>query len=349
MSSGRFFERNLVMRFVPTANLTPGMITTKAIYLQNTLFVGANRTLTKESIKTVQRVGIPGLYIFDEYSDFEKLNEIVNEELRYRIVSELRDFNIDQVIYLTNQIVDDVLAMGDELLIDLNELCLYDEDTYQHSVNVATLATTCGVGLGLGNEDLKNLALAGALHDIGKRAIPIEILNKEGKLTKEERLLINEHPRFGFDMLYDNNNISAYVRSAILSHHENYDGSGYPNRLKEDEIPFFGMIIHVVDVYDALIRKRSYKDDFAQQEAIEYLMGNCGIMFDLDVVQTFLNYLVVFPVGTVVTLSNGKKARVVQNRRRSILRPVVVTVEDKITMDLANDPKYFNVTILEGE
>ncbi len=106
-----------------------------------------------------------------------------------------------------------------------------------------------------------------------------------------------------------------------------------------------GMIIHVADVYDALIRKRTYKDRFLQKEAVEYLMANCGTMFDLDIVNTFLNYLVVYPVGSTVTLSTGQTARVVQNRRKAIMRPVVVTEDDKEVIDLANDRKYLNVVI----
>ncbi|MBQ6441098.1 MAG: HD-GYP domain-containing protein [Lachnospiraceae bacterium] len=215
-------------------------------------------------------------------------------------------------------IVDKVVGTGDHLMIDLQELFTYDQDTFQHSINVSVLATTCGVGLGLGNDDLENLALAGVLHDLGKRAIPKEILNKEGALTDEERHAMMQHPQCGYDMLYDNTNISAFVRSAILSHHENWDGSGYSKHLAGNDIPQFGMIIHVANVYDALIRKRTYKDKFLQKEAVEYLMANCGTMFDIDIVNTFLNYLVVYPVGSTVTLSTGQTARC----RRPCLPPL---------------------------
>ncbi len=343
------FGMGIFMKYVPVGELTPGMITTKPIYKKGVLILAANHTLKQETINAIRRSELRGLYIYDEYSSFEQLNQIVDDELRFRMVREMRDFNIDQVIYLSNQIVSSILAMGDEVLIDLNELMAYDEGTYHHSLNVSLLAASCGVGMGLGNNDLTNLALGGALHDIGKRVIPKSIIQKEGKLTEEERELIKNHPQYGYDLLYDNNNISAFVRSAILSHHENWDGSGYPKGLKQKEIPVFGMVIHVADVYDALIRKRTYKDQFAQTEAVKFLEENSGTMFDQKVVETFLHNLVIFPVGSTVTLSDGRTARVVKNRRSSVTRPVVVTEEDKTVIDLGADERYRALTIIESE
>lgn len=332
------------MRFIPTAQLEPGMITAKAIYDNSLLVTAANQTLTPKMISAVRRGRLQGLFIYDEYSDYEHLQVIVNDELRYRMVKELQDFNIDQVIYLTNQIVDSILQKKSDLLIDLNTLAIYDNSTYQHSIDVTTLATTCGVGLGLSVQNLQYLALSAALHDIGKQAIPKAILNKEENLTDEEMELMKQHPKIAYEMLYNNNNISSYVRSAILSHHENWDGSGYPNHLKGTAIPIFARIIHVADVYDALIKKRSYKEAYSYNDSIEYLMAHCSDMFDIECVKSFIKYLVVYPVGSTVILSNGKQAHVIKNRSTSVTRPVVMT-EDKTVLDLAYDLDYLSVSI----
>ncbi len=334
------------MKFVKTDFLEPGMISTKTILdKRGTLLLSANHAITRDIISAMKRAELPGVYIFDEYTQFEQLNSLVDDELRREVIKDLKDFNIDKVIFLTNKIVEDIMQSKD-LLVDLNELSIYDSDTYEHSMSVCTLATTCGVGMGLNTEQLQQLALAAMLHDVGKRNIPKEILNKPGKLTKEERELINEHPQMGYDMLYANNGISPYVRAAILSHHENYDGSGYPKGLEEDEIPLFGRIIHVADVYDALSRKRAYKDSYKQSESIEFLMAQCGIMFDLEIVETFLKYIVVYPVGCDVLLSDGRAAHVIKNRSSSIMRPVVLT-RAKHTLDLAKDPECWNITIVK--
>ncbi len=334
------------MHFVTTRKLEPGMMSTRSIYDSNgVLILASNHVLTKDTIRAIRRSKIKGLCVYDEYSDHEELTKIVDEELRHKTIESLRTFNIDQVVYLTNQIVDSILSNSD-LMFDMAALDVYDHDTYSHSVDVSILATTCGVGLGLGNRMLHDLALAGALHDIGKQAIPIEVLNKKGKLTDEEKALIEAHPQAGYDMLYSRGDISSFVRSGIITHHENWDGSGYPNGLAGEEIPLFGRVLRIADVYDALIKKRAYKAVFSHPQAVEYLIENCYSLFEVDIVRTFLKYIVVYPVGTDVKLSTGETARVIKNRSSSVLRPVVMTPEKK-TIDLARDPHYRNVVILE--
>ncbi len=334
------------MHFVASNKLEPGMMTTRSIFGENgTLILASNHVLTVDTIRAIRRTEMPGLFIYDEYSDHEELIRIVDDDLRRKAINSLRTFNIDQVIYLTNQIVDSIMSQSD-LLIDLGALDVFDHDTFSHSMDVCMLAITCGIGLGLSNKLLSDLAIAGALHDIGKQGISIEILNKVGELTSEEKTIIESHPQIGYDMLYNRADISSFVRSGILSHHENWDGSGYPFKLLADEIPLFGRILHVVDVYDALIKKRVYKAGFKHTEAIEFIMGNCDRMFDITIVETFLKYIVVYPVGTDVLLSNGQRAHVIKNRSSSVLRPVVMTPDKKI-LDLAKDPKCFNIVILE--
>ena len=333
------------MKFVRTKNLEPGMISTKSIQdSSGVLMLAANHPLTADIIQAMKRKGMSGVFIFDEFTQYEQLNSIVSDEFRMDAINALKDFNIDKVIYLTNMIVDQILSVK-ELVVEVNELSVYDQDTYDHSMNVCTLATTCGIGMGLGTEELQQLALAAMLHDVGKRNIPLEILNKAGKLNEHERAIMNEHPQMGYDLLYANNSVSAYVRAAILSHHENFDGSGYPNKLVGESIPLLARIIHVADVYDALTRKRAYKEKYMQSESLEFLMANCGSMFDTNVVQTFLKYIVVYPVGCDVVLSDGRIAHVIKNRASAVMRPVVMTW-DKVKLDLAKDPECRSITII---
>ena len=333
------------MRFVQKDKLQEDMITARSIYdYRGVLTLAANHKLTKDTIYALQRSSLRGIFVYDDFTEFEHLNDLIDDSLRHDIVSNLQDFNIDQVVYLANQIVDALLAKPD-LVVDLNALALYDNGTYQHSIDVAVMSVTCGVGSGLGNQELDYLAQAGVLHDIGKRAIPKEIIEKPGALTEEEIAIIHKHPKLGYDMLYDNRNISAHVRRAILAHHENWDGSGYPLHLSEYDIPLLARIIHVVDVYDALVKERPYKHVVQKIDAIEYLMAHCNDYFDIDVVNVFLKYLVVYPVGTDVQLSDGRIARVIKNRSSSIMRPVVMTREKQV-LDLAKDFSCLNIVII---
>jgi HD-GYP domain-containing protein (c-di-GMP phosphodiesterase class II) len=286
----------------------------------------------------------PGLYIYDEYSEYEDLTEILDEKTRLEAMNALKTMNIDRVLYLSTEITEQLLSVED-LMIDFKDLKFYHNDTYAHSLNVAMLATTCGIGLGMNNYDLQELCASAMLHDIGKRGINREILDKPGKLTPEEREIINQHPAIGYNMMYDNPAITTRARMGILLHHENWDGTGYPRGIHGDRIPLYARIIHVADVYDAMCQKRAYKEDYDPKECVEYLMANSGTMFDLHIVDNFIHYLTIYPVGTDVMLSTGQKARVIKNRAKSVLRPVVM-LEDKTILDLAKDRNTYNITIV---
>lgn len=334
------------MRFIKIDELKPNMISVKSLYHKDKLLLAANKKLTASLIKQLKRNNISGIYVFDEFSEYEELKDIISDEKRHELVNALQSLSIDKVIFLANDIVDKMMK-EDEILLDMNTIQNYHQNTYEHSVNVCMLAIACGIGMGLNNKELNELAVGSLFHDIGKTAISKDILDKPGRLTPEERAIINTHPELGYNMLYDNTLINASSRAGVLCHHENEDGSGYPNNLKGPKIPLVAKIIHVADVYDALCSKRAYKEKYDAKESIEYLMGNCGIMFNLDVVETFIKYVVVYPVGTTVKLSTGEEARVVKNRAENVLRPVVVTLKDKKKIDLML-PEFYNITILEN-
>jgi len=334
------------MRFVRIDELKPNMISVKSLYHKDKLLLAANKKLTTSLIKQLKKNKISGIYVFDEFSEYEELKDIISDEKRHELVNALQSLSIDKVIFLANDIVDKMMK-EDEILLDMNTIQNYHQNTYEHSVNVCMLAIACGIGMGLNNKELNELAIGSLFHDIGKTAISKDILDKPGRLTPEERAIINTHPELGYNMLYDNTLINASSRAGVLCHHENEDGSGYPNKLKGLKIPLVAKIIHVADVYDALCSKRAYKEKYDAKESIEYLMGNCGIMFNFDVVETFIKYVVVYPVGTTVKLSTGEEARVVKNRAENVLRPVVVTLKDKKKIDLML-PEFYNITILEN-
>ena len=182
------------------------------------------------------------------------------------------------------------------------------------------------------------------LHDIGKIAVPQHILNKEGKLTDEERKIMERHAQYGYDILYNNYHITPRIRAAVRCHHENEDGSGYPVKLKGKSIPLFARIIHVADVYDALCKKRAYKDKFLHSESVEYILGGSGTMFDVDIVREFLKIIVVYPIGCDIELSDGSLARVVKNYVDFPLRPKVVVGGN--VLDLAHDKSTYNLTVM---
>lgn len=145
-----------------------------------------------------------------------------------------------------------------------------------------------GVELALVGVELEILHWAGLLHDIGKLAVPEEILNKRGRLTPEEWSVIKRHPSVGADLLRAISPGLEPVAAAVRAHHERWDGSGYPDGLAGRGIPLAGRIVAVADVYDALTHPRSYRPDaFASAFAIEHLTAGAGRLYDRDVVDAF--------------------------------------------------------------
>ncbi len=173
-------------------------------------------------------------------------------------------------------------------------------------MNVAVIACVIGFGLKLKEEDLQDLVTAALLHDLGKLAIPQEILNKPGRLTQEEYQIMKSHALLSYKMIKERWDLSAQIKIAVLYHHENVDGSGYPEGLEGIEQTMFTRILHVADVYDALVSEDLTKSRIPY-EASEYLMGGCGIMFDRHVVATLLKYVPLYPKGKT-GLSVGRKS-----------------------------------------
>jgi putative nucleotidyltransferase with HDIG domain len=173
----------------------------------------------------------------------------------------------------------------------LLKIAVHEYYTYTHSVSVAAVGTLFGQDLGLGVKDLKGLCAGILMHDVGKTRISTDILNKKGKLTKEEFDIIKKHPELGAEVLDETGVEFKEERIVTLQHHENDDGSGYPYGLKKDEIHPCGKIARVIDVYDALTAKRSYKDatrPFAALKEMTEGMFNC---FDTELFKEFIHFL----------------------------------------------------------
>ncbi len=162
--------------------------------------------------------------------------------------------------------------------------------TAGHSERVAKYAEEIGLRLNLGEENVRTLTFSAILHDIGKIAISETILDKPGKLTEEEYSLIKIHPMEGARIISD---IPSYnkIVPGILYHHEHWDGSGYPEGLRGDDIPLHSRIITVADVYDAITADRPYRSGMSGDDAIRFLSENCGVLFDCNIVTIFLTIL----------------------------------------------------------
>ena len=157
-----------------------------------------------------------------------------------------------------------------------------------HTERVGYFCLEIGKALNLSDKDLRELETAGTLHDIGKVMVPYEILNKPGKLTAEEYEIVKRHTESGYQILHSVDELS-YLAEAVLSHHERWDGKGYPQGLKGEKITLYARIIAVADSYEAMTAKRVYRDSISNEEAIEELKLNAGKQFDPQIVKAFVN------------------------------------------------------------
>ncbi|MDD5655484.1 MAG: HD domain-containing protein, partial [Candidatus Omnitrophica bacterium] len=147
-----------------------------------------------------------------------------------------------------------------------------DESTGTHLVKIADYSTEIAREMGLSQKDIDNLRYASPMHDIGKIVIPDAILKKPGGLTPEEREVMKTHTTLGGDIFKNSKSpLLKVARTISLTHHERFDGTGYPNGLKGDDIPLFGRIVSVADVFDALTSKRPYKEAYGFDEAVELI------------------------------------------------------------------------------
>ncbi len=190
-------------------------------------------------------------------------------------------------------------------------------------VNVAVVATKVGMGLGYYGRELERLALAGLVHDIGLFAVPQSLVTKAGRLTADERTLIEQHPELGYEAIKRSGSEYTWLAELIRQAHERTNGLGYPNRLKGRQISEMALIIGVSDVFDALISERPYRPRLFPHEAIKELLVAERATFPREMTKALVEQLSVYPLGTTVRLTTGETGTVVGVNVQYPLRPIV--------------------------
>ncbi|ADU31669.1 HD-GYP domain-containing protein [Evansella cellulosilytica] len=342
----------------------------KAIYNENgQALLNSGVLLTKTIIDRIKRKGISFVYIEDNETKDIYVDDVIPEHEKLKSVMEIennfgkmsrditlgKSIDMDKISPTFGAIVKNILhGIKDqkEVISMLSDVYCYDSYVFQHSLNVTIYSLALGNKLGLNDKQLNELGMGAILHDIGKVAIPVEILNKQDKLTDEEFQLIQEHSTIGFDLLRKSQTISLIAAHCAYQHHERLDGSGYPRGIKGKDIHLYAKIIGIADVFDAVTGNRVYRKAKLPHEALDILYAGVNTLYEKEMVEVFSRTVALYPVGLEVVLSNGHVGVVARQNGEFTTRPVVRVIEENnipvkpYDLDLM---KQLDITIVECE
>ena len=361
-------------KLIPTRVLTSGM------RIDQEIKDGTGRVLIERGvllddfqIEYLKTKGVSGIYIAEGLPDEEELMSHLpqytidlieakkvpdrpkvqlSESVRKQLgvgVQKLFDNPSDEgfaesSVNMAEELMSNILK-DDAVAIDLGMLKVSDDYTFRHSVDVSAMAIIIGRDCGFSTEELRELAIAGLLHDVGKAKIPAEILNKPGKLEEQEFAFMRQHSLFGFQILKEKGLYSDGILKGVLQHHEKLNGKGYPMGVNGAQIHKYARTIAVADVFDALVNKRVYKQPFPKGEAMEMVLSMTPEL-DIDIMKHFLRSVILYPVDSIIMLSTGEPAKVVENIPEYPMRPICVGLEKGKLYNLAEDISLANVIVL---
>ena len=310
--------------------------------------------LTNGYINKLKELGVFYIYVEDERLDDVQVEDIRLSELKQvtmksmsHVMKNVHNCNGKQLkesLGNVKEMIDYIIDVG-EVNKSLYDIQTYDNYTYIHSLDTCIMATFLGLNSKLDEWSLKDLGIGAILHDIGKTAVPISILNKEGRLSDEEFNEIRKHPMYGAEMLKKNISIPSSIIKMVEQHHERVDGRGYPHGLTGNQISKFAKIVCICDVYDAVSNDRCYRKKFSPNDAYELILSGSGSAFDEELVRNFKNTFSIYPLGCCVKLSNGEEGYVISQNKGFPDRPIIRVLYDIITK---SPIAFYEINLLEN-
>lgn len=353
------------MRLVSIDRVSVGDLLGKSVFDDKCqLLLGKGVALTQNYIERLMSSNIHCVYVDDELSEGLEVKNLISDELKVKSIATVKNvfkdlsdkrgstYHVKQIDGIKN-IVNEMMQIiydNPSTLYCMTELMGSDMYTYNHSAEVAILSMLVAKSMKMNDTFVQKIGVGAMLHDLGKMQIPGEVLNKPTELDADEMALIKTHPQLGYDLLKDNNFISPLSRQIVLLHHEKLNGSGYPHHMVGDQIPIHVRIVTVCDIFNAISSNRAYKEKLNADQALEILRAESVYELDRDIYYHLLKVVNIYPVGTIVRLSNDLLAIVIKENPEVQTRPVLQVIRDKKRaekVDLMDDLTLFISNTIE--
>jgi putative nucleotidyltransferase with HDIG domain len=294
-----------------------------------------------------------GTDVLEDYEKQLKQAFNVRQKTVYTVRNMLSDiragraFSIQTVVHTVEEMVEEILENND-VSLRICQLKKHSYNTYVHSVNVSVLMAAFAASLGYSKDKIIEISIGGMLHDIGKVKVPEHLLRKNAAYTMHELEQIKKHPVSGVEILKKMSlKVPDTTYNIILQHHERYNGSGYPQRLKGKQIDEMAQICAIADVYDTLTSETNHRKSCLPQEALALIFQGSDEEYSRTLVEYFTKMLGIYPVGSFVKLVSQEMGIVVKINRNSLLAPHVMILFDSQGNRLGSP--YIRNLMIDGE
>ena len=303
----------------------------------DTLLMSAGVVLKKEYVHRLEELGIQHIYVDDAYAEGIEKKDITEIKIKEQCQKEVQE-TLDRFVYCGNSKLEVLKEVAQEIIVDLLEepeimfnvsgVRQKSESAYSHSINVAALAVFIALRMNLKKEKIREIAVGSLLHDIGYTYVNTEIKDKKyTDFSDKEKKEMQMHVIYGYTAIENEKWLSNTAKDIILHHHEYVNGTGYPMHIDGEKMRMGSKIVAVCDTFDRLIYG-VFSPCMKVHEAIEYIMSNAGIKFDLKVAKVFNTSIAAYPTGTIVTTNYGETGIVLRQNKEQPTRPVIRILKD---------------------
>ncbi|MCS7205523.1 MAG: HD domain-containing protein [Leptospiraceae bacterium] len=380
-------------KVIKIEQLKSGMSFTAPVYIdENNVLVRAYETIKKSDIEKLLKWGIDKVYTDGEEvsvveekvqlpqggakdlenvkisKEFEKAKEYRDEfqkqvfEIGKKLQKNIRSL-VERKHFNNHEVLSDALYLAGVVMdyrffpILLLGIRISDDILIQHSIHAALYGGYLGKLINLGKIRVHELIFSMMIMDVGMFFIPIELRKKNYPLTEEEKKIFYNHTLFGFKVLTQDAYVKQNLAIVSLQHHENFDGTGYPKKLQKEDINLMARIAAIADRYTAMLEDRYHRKARIPYEAMKILLSEEASHLDPRILRFMVGGLSIYPIGSLVELSNGFKAIVVEGNLKSPLRPLVKLVfdpkgkhiEENYFLDLAKEHQITVIKVLDAK